>query len=63
MSSILRSEHCKSVCEFRVTNEIHKSNNIKADRYDRILQPPQNEWRRSWLKADLYELPGPRERI
>ena len=43
MSSILRSEHSKSVCEFRVTNEIHKSNNIKADRYDRILQLLQNE--------------------
>ena len=27
----------------RVTNEIHKSNNIKADIYDRILQLPQNE--------------------
>ena len=63
MSSILRSEHSKSVCEFRVTNEIHKSNNIKADRYDRILQLLQNERRRSWREVDLYELPGPRERI
>ena len=43
MSSILRSEHSKSVCEFRGTNEIHKSNKIKADGYDRILQLPQNE--------------------
>ena len=31
MSSILKSEHSKSVCEFRGTNEIHKSNKIKAD--------------------------------
>ena len=38
MSSILRSEHSKSVCEFRGANEIHKSNKIKADRYDRILR-------------------------
>ena len=43
MSSILISEHSKSVYEFRGTNEIHKSNKIKADRYDRILQQPQNE--------------------
>ena len=43
MSSILRSEHFKSFFEFGVTNEIHKSNNIKADRYDRILQLSQNE--------------------
>ena len=43
MSSILKSEHSKSVYEFGGTNEIHKSNKIKADRYDRILQLPQNE--------------------
>ena len=43
MSSILKSEHSKSVYEFGVTNETHKSNKIKADRYDRILQLPQNE--------------------
>ena len=43
MSSILKSEHSKSVCEFGGKNEIHKSNKIKADRYDRILQLPQNE--------------------
>ena len=40
MSSILISDHSKSVCEFRGTNEIHKSNKIKADRYDKILQLP-----------------------
>ena len=43
MSSILKSEHSKSVCEFGVTNETHKFNKIKADRYDRILQLSQNE--------------------
>ena len=43
MSSILKSEHSKSVCEFGGTNEVHKSNKIKADRYDRILQLLQNE--------------------
>ena len=43
MSSILILEHSKSVCEFRGTNKIDKSNKIKADRYDRILQLPQNE--------------------
>ena len=40
MSSILKSEYSKSVCEFGGTNEIDKSNKIKADRYDRILQLP-----------------------
>ena len=43
MSSILKSEHSKSICEFGGTNEIHKSNNIKADGYDKILQLQQNE--------------------
>ena len=43
MSSILKSEHSKNVCEFEGTNETRKSNKIKADRYDRILQLPQNE--------------------
>ena len=43
MSLILISEHSKSVCEFGGTNEINKSNKIKAYRYDRILQLPQNE--------------------
>ena len=43
MSLILISEHSKSAFEFGGTNEIHKSNKIKADRYDRILQLPQNE--------------------
>ena len=60
MSSILISEHSKSVCEFRGTNEIPKSNKIKVARYDRILQLPQNEGRRSWREVGLYELPGPR---
>ena len=43
MNLILISERSKSVCEFGGTNEIHKSNKIKADRYDRILQLPQSE--------------------
>ena len=43
MSSIIKSKHSKSVCEFGGTNEIHKSNKIKADRYDRILQLSQQE--------------------
>ena len=34
MSSILKSEYSKSVCEFGVTNETHKSNKIKVYRYD-----------------------------
>ena len=63
MSSILISEHSKSVCKFGGTNEIHKSNKIKADRYDRILQLLQNERRRSWREVGLYELPSPREQI
>ena len=45
------------------TNEIHKSNKIKTDRYDRILQLPQSERRRSWREIGLYELLGPREHI
>ena len=43
MNLILISERSKSVCEFGGTNEIHKFNKIKADRYDRILQLPQSE--------------------
>ena len=43
MSSILKSDDSKSDCEFGVTNETQKSNKIKADRYDRILQLSQNE--------------------
>ena len=32
MSSILRSKHSKSVCEFRGTTKIHRSNKTKAER-------------------------------
>ena len=32
MSSILRSEHSKSVCEFRGTTKIHRSNKTKIER-------------------------------
>ena len=57
MNLILISERSKSVCEFGGTNEIHESNKIKADRYDRILQLSQREERRSWHEVGPTNCP------